>query len=33
MKEQWYTVIWVGGIVGWVYRPMTKEELKQIKQN
>ena len=26
MEKKWYTVVWVGGVVGWVYRPLTEKE-------
>jgi len=28
-KEVWYVAVWVGGIVGWVYRPLTKKEKRE----
>jgi hypothetical protein len=31
-KEQWFTVVWVGGIIGWVYRPLTKKEYEPFRK-
>jgi hypothetical protein len=25
----YYTPVWVGGVIGWVNRPMTREEMKR----
>jgi hypothetical protein len=27
-ERKWYTVVWVGGVYPWVYRPLTLKELR-----